>query len=405
MPHEYKEKAGKCKECGNSPVNHAMQYFVSTVQVWLGSVWFRLLGTRGFPPAIQRWRGRAECAMQANNFKSFHRLGMIRFGTEVEKAASYRSQVVWEEATRRGIEMQQAIFLGKYTDAYRARVNGEWIYFESLPIPPHFPQDSYFWIDDKFLLKRVLGKEGIAVPQAASVSSLRGALAAFRRIGSPVVVKPRSGSRGRHTTTNVRAEKELARAFKSAQKLGRYVSIERNLSGSVCRATVIGNKLAGFFKAEAPQVVGDGSSTVRELIAVRNAARHERVQDIVLSQEHEDFLVRQGLALTAVPAKGRVVELTHRTGRLFGGETRELLDTVHPKLKTTVERAARVLNVPVVGFDLIIAEPEQDPDSQEWGIIEANSLPFIDLHYLPLYGKPSNPAAAVWDLWRSEKLV
>jgi D-alanine-D-alanine ligase-like ATP-grasp enzyme len=53
----------------------------------------------------------------------------------------------------------------------------------------------------------------------------------------------------------------------------------------------------------------------------------------------------------------------------------------------------------VAGFDLIIADPEQDPDNQEWGIIEANSLPFIDLHYLPLYGRPSNPAAQVWDMW------
>jgi D-alanine-D-alanine ligase-like ATP-grasp enzyme len=95
-----------------------------------------------------------------------------------------------------------------------------------------------------------------------------------------------------------------------------------------------------------------------------------------------------------------VVPLTHRTGRLFGGETRELLASVHPKLRDTLERAVRTLDVPVVGLDVIIKDPEADPDTQTWGIIEANSLPFIDLHYLPLYGTPSNPAAQVWDLWK-----
>jgi D-alanine-D-alanine ligase-like ATP-grasp enzyme len=64
-----------------------------------------------------------------------------------------------------------------------------------------------------------------------------------------------------------------------------------------------------------------------------------------------------------------------------------------------MERAARALQTPLVGFDLIIPDPERDPDAQTWGVIEANSLPYIDLHYLPLEGTPSNVAASVWDLW------
>jgi D-alanine-D-alanine ligase-like ATP-grasp enzyme len=64
-----------------------------------------------------------------------------------------------------------------------------------------------------------------------------------------------------------------------------------------------------------------------------------------------------------------------------------------------MEKAGVVLGAPVVGFDVIIENPTEDPDTVRWGIIEANSLPFIDLHYLPLHGTPSNPASAVWDLW------
>ena len=56
-----------------------------------------------------------------------------------------------------------------------------------------------------------------------------------------------------------------------------------------------------------------------------------------------------------------------------------------------------VLKLPIVGFDIIIPDPKTDPDGQRWGILEANSLPFIELHYSPLQGTPSRVAADVWD--------
>ncbi len=398
-PHEYKEKPGACKACGNSPVNHMLQYIASTGEVLLADFWHWLIGTRGFSPWIRRLKTNIERRTNASNFKMFAAMRMIRYSDVVDKASSYRSQVIWEEAQRRGIVMQQAVFLGKYTDSYRAKLPQGWIYFDSIPVPPQLHQDSYLWIDDKMLLKRELEGAGVPVPAYASVWREREAREAFARIGAPVVVKPRNGSRGRHTTTGVYTEGDLVQAFHSAREIGAFVSIERYLSGSVCRATCIGGKLVGFFQADPPRVVGDGHSTIAQLIESKNASKPDRVQDIVLTDEHRAFMKRQGYAPESVLESEKRLDLSHRTGRLFGGETRELLASVHPKLRAYAERAARHLDVPVVGFDLIIENPEEDPDTQEWGIIEANSLPFIDLHYLPLYGIPSNPAAQVWGLW------
>lgn len=398
--HEYKEKPGACKACGNSPVNHVLQYIASTGEVLLAELWYRMIGTRGFSPRIRRFKTRVERYLNDSNFRLFGALHMITYSDAPARARSYRSQVIWEEALRRDIPMQQAVFLGQYTDSYRALLPQGWIYFDSIPVPSEVPSDSYLWIDDKFLLKQELERVGVPVPRYASVSGMRDALEAFHRIGAPVVVKPRNGSRGRHTTTGVRTESDVRAAFRSARSLGAFVSIEQSLSGSVCRATVIGGKLTGFFQADPPRVVGDGESTITQLIEAKNATKPDRVQDIVLTEDHCAFVARHGYTPESVLEKGKRLDLTHRTGRLFGGETRELLADVHPKLRAYAETAARHLNVPVVGFDLIIEHPTHDPDEQEWGIIEANSLPFIDLHYLPLYGTPSNPAAAVWDLWK-----
>jgi hypothetical protein len=396
--HEYKEKPGSCAACGNSPVNHTGTWILNTLNVLFSKLSYAARETK----LLRRLEYLARVLMEwldGWHTRSLARLGVIRFGMDLAKARTYRSQVVWEEAQRRGIEMQQVILGGAYTDVYRAMLRGRWHYFKSLPIPDELPQAAYLWIDDKFSLKRGLAAAGIPAPATRSVVTESYAVLAFRELGAPVVVKPRAGSRGRHTTTAISTEEDLRRAFKIARKLCFFVSVERYLEGPVCRATLVGGKLVGFFAATPPQVIGDGHSTIRELIALRNAALPERVQSITITAEHEAQLAREGLSLDAVPADGRIVPLTHRTGRLFGGETRELLDTVHPKLRETLERAARVFNVPVVGFDVIIKDPEADPDTQPWGIIEANSLPFIDLHYLPLYGKPSNPAADVWNLW------
>ena len=397
---EYKEKAGECAACGNSPVRHTPIWCNATLSVYFSMLGRDFLGNgSGMLGGLDKYVRLLSEMIDEIMFRFFAVFGFVRYEREVTKAATYRSQVIWEEAVRRGISMEQVIFFGRAIDNYRAQIAGRWIYFTSIPIKSSQPQSAYFWIDDKYLLKRALDTLGIAVPAYVSVTTLAQAHLAFERIGGTVIVKPRSGSRGRHTTTFVRTHAELDRAVMSAKQLCHFVSIERHLEGSVCRGTVIDGKLAGFFKADPPQIEGDGKSTITELIAQKNARRPERVQDIVLRDEHHAFLERQGYTVDTVLPRAIIATLSHRTGRLFGGETRELLDTVHPAIRLSLEYAAQGLRVPVVGFDLIIRNPEIDPTEQEWGIIEANSLPFIDLHYLPLYGTPSNPAAQVWDLW------
>ena len=395
---EYKEKPGACAACGNSPINHQVSFVFNTLNAVFSVMSHRIKGTR-ILRALDTGARVMMDTMDVIHTAVMQRIGAVRWGTDLTKARTYRSQVVWEEARRRGIQMEQMFLFGMASDLYRAHLRGAWQYFKSIPLPPEVSQDAYLWIDDKMVLKEELRRLCIPTPASQSVSSYRAAREAFAQIEAPVVVKPRCGSRGRHTTTAIQKIEDLRPAFNSARQLCAFISVERYLKGPVCRGTVVGGKLVGLFAAEAPRVVGDGISTIAQLIEKTNASRHERVQPIVLTPEHEAQIGRQGFEISSVVPSGTEVMLSHRTGRLFGGATRELLDSVHPHLRDYLEKAAQGLQVPVVGFDLIIPDPEIEPDTQEWGIIEANSLPFIDLHYLPLYGKPSNPAAAVWDLW------
>jgi D-alanine-D-alanine ligase-like ATP-grasp enzyme len=399
---EYTEHVGACKDCGNSPVNHFFAKMMGTLDVLTGVI-AKKYGESFVMRGLGEAAGYASSGIVRFTAVVLEKAGVLAYAHEPEQALSYRSRVIWEEAMRRNIDMEQMRVLGNLTDTYRARIDGTWVYFESIPIPPQYERISTQWIGDKVLLKRELAKKHIPVPRCASATTFVQAVAFLKKISGPVVVKPRVGTRGRHTSVSVRTVADMQKAFKSAKVLCRYVAIEEELEGSVCRATVVDGKLVGFFQADPPVVVGDGAAKLRELIEKANASREERVAQIELNEENIAYLKRLGYSLESVPTKGMKIPIGHRTGRLFGGKTKELLESVHPKLKEYAEKAARTLNTAIVGFDLMIKDPEVDPDTQRWGILEANTLPFIDLHYLPLYGKPSNPAAAVWDLWQTHQ--
>ena len=77
----------------------------------------------------------------------------------------------------------------------------------------------------------------------------------------------------------------------------------------------------------------------------------------------------------------------------------EMIDDLHPSFVPILKQAAEIVGLSVVGFDCIIPDPTKEANSQKWGIIECNSLPFIDLHYYALEGKPKNIAGMIWDMW------
>lgn len=392
-----KDRPGSCPECGDSPTAHIPTYITGTLEAWTAD-------RREAKP--DSWRAQLS-EFISRTFDAFidavlHALtviGLFRTSTDIERACSYRSQVIWEEAHNRGLRMEQLSLFGKPTELYRVYQNGLWRYFQSLPVATAARRNMYASLDDKLKFKQLLQRIGIPVANAVCVRNMQEARAAFERLGKPVIAKPRIGSRGRHTTTNIQTKEDLETAFKNAQVLCKHVIIEEHLHGGVSRATVVDGRLEGFLQLFPARVVGSGEHTIAELVRMKNQTRPHEVAEVVLNAGHLKHLARAGYSMDSVPARGEIIDLSRHTGRFAGGSTRESLESVHPKLRAYAEKAAQALHAPIVGFDIIIPDPEVDPALQRWGFLEANSLPFIDLHYLPLEGKPSNVAAAVWNLW------
>lgn len=386
-----------CPYCGNNPIPHAMAKGQEALSALTDP--FDKLGQRlGLRRLIE------PLALKAlpHIVSMLAKIGIIRFNADdVNKAQTTRSKVIWQEAKQRGIPMEQLVIFGKHTDFYRATIGGKTIFFESLPIPAHRQTPSQEWLDDKLILKEKLLEAGLPASRGGAGKSFADIKHIFKMLRKPVIIKPALGSRGRHTTTHIYTEDQLKEAVRAAKQIAEKLVIEEHLFGSVYRATIVDGKLVGVLRGDPPRIVGDGVHTIRELIEIKNKTKHEQVKEVELTDYSVKFLARSGYTPESIPEKGKVIDLLEKIGIGYGGYKAEEITITHAKTKQILEEVGRAVGAPVMGFDFIIPDITRDPDEQNWGVIECNSLPFIDLHHFPLEGEPVNVAAHVWNLWAS----
>ncbi len=391
----------KCLYCGaNQTPSHTLSRIESTITVATTDFQERFLRSRIARPgySLGEW-----LIMRLLDLAVF--LHVITFSDDVQTAPITRGRVLWEEAVKRGIDMQNLRFLGKPTDLFRARFlpTDKYFYFSGLPRKQGADNPALAWMDDKAVLKKRLREANIPVPNGGSFSSYEKARQVFHSLSKPVIVKPRLGSRGRHTTTFISNEADLKKAIKIAQRMCRYFIMEEHLTGAVYRGTVIDGIVRGILGGDPPRITGDGVHTIVELARMKNETKDPRVKDAEINHMMEDFLARQEYTFETILQNGKTIDLSEKIGLSYGGSSAEVTETTHPKIISYLEQAAKTVDDPILGFDFIIEDIMRDPDTQKWGIIECNALPFINLHHSPLVGTPKNIAGYVWDyIYREE---
>ncbi|MES2087796.1 MAG: hypothetical protein V4467_02255 [Patescibacteria group bacterium] len=388
-----------CPDCGTAPLNH----FASRTTIGLGFL-IKVITTplgKLEDIVVDIVFPKLEMIMPAI-FRVLSWVHLVRITDVLEDDNIDRTKCLWKAAEARGIKMRQFRILNRPSILFIAEFKGEKVLFEGLPRPKKDSRAALEWMDNKVTMKKKFRAGGIPVANGGVAMTERGALKLFHTLNHPVITKPNLGSRSRHTTTHISTETELLKAFRKARQLSPWVVIEEELQGFVFRITLIGGKLAGALRREPPFVIGDGVTPVRALVEKENAnpKRHNWVfHEIALDKEAEEELTRQNLSWTAIPEKGRFVTLNQKVGRGQGGSNTEMLPKVHPENVKIFEKLARVLDNSLVGVDFIMQDIEKPWTEQKLvGAIECNSLPFLDLHHMPLYGEPLDPSSALWDV-------
>ncbi len=390
---EQKRDSKYCAYCGPAQVNHLALWVSSTGDVMTLAVpthklpFYRFFTRLG--DVVASYLGKIA-------FLFGKALGAITLTDDIETTISDRSRLLWKEAKRRSIPMQQLLLRGKPTDTFIVRHKGKTEFFKSLPLPSF--NVAALRMDDKIWFKKSMRTAGLPVPHSRNVSDMKSGAKALEELGT-VCVKPRSGSNGRHTFPYVKTVADMQKALAAVKDICAFASVEEQLEGNLCRATCVGGTMIGFLQSYYPTVTGDGTSTIAALVAQLNATRAEGVGEIILDDSHIGSIERRGYTLESVLPEGVALPLTYRAGSSLGGSNREFGRSIHESFIAPIEAAAKMTGLSIVGFDIIIPDPMQPADSQRWGFIEANSLPWIDLHAAPFYGDPIDLSPHVWDLW------
>jgi D-alanine-D-alanine ligase-like ATP-grasp enzyme len=384
-----------CKDCEPAQEIHAVAY-LSVVLGWIDQPFFDIMELL--------FKNTAEKISNKISVPFFKTMVFLKLGywtDEPDAKDTWRTKCFWDEAKRRGIKMRE-FHLGPIRDGFMAEYKGKTILFDGLPRPGLSESPALKWMDNKGTMKIKFLKEGLPVARGGVAFTKRKALQIFNSITKPVITKPNLGSRSRHTMIHLNTEEDLIIGFKKAKKLSPLVVIEEELRGYLFRGTLVDGKLVGVVRRDQPEVTGDGIHTLRELMEEENK-RPERngpiFHKIVVDKETEVELQRENIKMDDIPENGRVVTFSQKTSRGCGGTTTEVTDIVHPDNIEMLEHVGRFLKDPLVGVDFIIEDITKSwKEEQHCGIIECNSLPFIDLHHYPLFGKPNNVAGKLWDL-------
>ena len=259
---------------------------------------------------------------------------------------------------------------------------------------------------DKNLTNRLLDSAGLPVPKSEVVTTADAAVVAARRIGFPAVVKPLDGNHGRGVHLDLQSDDAIRAGFDGAvtQTRSGEVVVETYIHGNDYRCLVIGGKVAAIAERVPASVVGDGKSTVQQLVDRTNAdprrgIGHEKVLTRINIDAVAEELVRgQGLALDGVPAKGVRVKLALTGNMSTGGTSIDRTLEAHPDNVEIAEMAARVVGLDVAGIDFICPDITVPVRETGGAIVEVNAAPGFRMHTHPTEGEPQYVAKPVIDL-------
>ena len=252
--------------------------------------------------------------------------------------------------------------------------------------------------DEKFRTKELLQRAGLPTPKGFIVGSIDDARRAAEDIGFPVAVKPNIGNHGRGITAHVADAKELKPAFAIAREVCEFVVVEKSLTGVDFRVLVINGKLVAAALREPAHVIGDGTSSIRQLIDGVNAdprrgIGHERVLTVVTVNDlTERLLALGGYKVDDVLPANEKLYLKSTANLSTGGTARDVTDEVHQDVRLMCERTSRLVGLDCIGIDIVAPGLDERLDPGSAGIVEVNAAPGFRMHLAPTEGKARNVA-------------
>lgn len=257
----------------------------------------------------------------------------------------------------------------------------------------------------KPLVYRLLSEKGLRVPEheVFRLDDLDRAEAFLMRHPKGCVVKPANGtSSGQGVTTHILTRREIRKAAILASLYDTELLIEAMIPGESYRLMVLNGEMIHAVQRQAPRLVGDGVSTVAELIRAENERRRGRGEYLLHTNRDCLFtLDYQNLSLSSIPSKDQaflvqsVSDPRRERVEVRTVYNQVVTDLVCDALKRNAESAAESLGSRFAGVDFITSDSTVPLEKSGGVINEVNTTPGLHHHYDSTREKYPEPALRV----------
>ncbi len=258
---------------------------------------------------------------------------------------------------------------------------------------------------NKYTANQLLSKEGIPVPKtkAYTKEAYRDGKMIVSDLTFPVVIKPTwDTGYGTGVICNIPNATELDTLMRKSYEKYPCMSIEEyydNLKSF--RVLVFNGEIIALMERIPAHVIGDGKSTIHELIEDENKKREKPNLKMpfgkIIMTEETDFIFRErNISPTDIPAAMQKIPIRLTCNAAVGGTVVGLHRKAICKENADLAlRAAKVLNLRLVGLDFLCEDLEIPIEKSRGCIIEANHCPDITAHEYSPEGVPSFPSKYV----------
>lgn len=202
-----------------------------------------------------------------------------------------------------------------------------------------------------------------------------------QRLGFPVIVKPNSGSQGSGVAL-VHTKREFYRAMRTIFQQDQVALVQQPVFGKDYRLVVLDQELISAYERIPLHVLGDGTSTIRKLLRMKQRQFELNKRDTQIRPEDPrimDKLQRQHLTFLTIPDKGQKIFLLDNANLSTGGDSQDVTQFVHPEFKRIVIQLTQDMGLRLCGVDLMVNGDIREKPEQYW-VLEINSAPGLD-HY------------------------
>lgn len=254
-------------------------------------------------------------------------------------------------------------------------------------------------VKDKVLTGELLDENRVPTPKTILVYSAEEAVSAATEISRPVTIKPRSGHQSKGVSTGLVEDHEIRQAFAFARAHGSQIIVQEHIEvEEELRVMASPDHAVAVVGRVAPHVVGDGASTIEQLIEDKNLQRRLnpvlRSLPIPVDELTHRYLGSKGLSLDDVPEMGQHITIRNVAGLSAGADPYQALEMTGPEI--TAAAASAIAAIPGLewgGVDIIVEKHSGKPY-----VIEINTQAHYGGAVFPAYGQPRDVGAEVWRL-------